>query len=81
MDYQYLISLDKQELLELMVRFQEKRSAIGKLTMDLIKEGIPLFRALNQAADTQELKDQTSAYLRHLRYERANRLKYLRLVS
>lgn len=64
-----LLSLSKVELLEEMVTFQEERKASGKLTHDMMIRGKHLFRALEESADTQELKILSRSYRRHLEYE------------
>src|SRR4029079_13299840 len=68
--YQALIlSMDKLELLEEMVRFQEERTRIGELTLPMMVRGKYLFKALEEAAETQELKLLTKSYRRHLEHE------------
>lgn len=64
-----IISMDKLELLEEMVRFQEERSALGHLTPEMMVRGKILFRALEENAETQELKLLTRSYARHLDFE------------
>jgi hypothetical protein len=61
--------MDKLELLEEMVSFQEERSRVGGLTRQMMERGIILFGALEQSSETPELKILTRSYLRHLRYE------------
>lgn len=65
----YFATKDRMELLEQMVMFQQDRSAAGQLTLDLINRGIPLFKALHDAAETQELRILCGSYHRHLQYE------------
>lgn len=65
----YIQNMDKLELLEEMVRFQEKRSRLGQLTQQMMIQGIILFEALNQSAETPELKILTRAYVKHLKIE------------
>ncbi len=64
-----LRSMDKLQLMEEMVRFQEERSRKGHLTLDLIHKGIPLFEILERAAETDELRVLTRSYSKHLKYE------------
>jgi hypothetical protein len=64
-----ILSMSKVELLEEMVRFQEERKAIGTLTQDMMLRGRHLFRALEECADSQELKILSRSYRRHLEYE------------
>ena len=61
--------MNKNQLLEEMVDFQEKRVALGHLNIDLILEGIPLFTELTNKADTYELKQVSMNYVRHLKLE------------
>src|SRR4051812_28797961 len=64
-----ILGMDKLELLEEMVRFQEERARIGHLTPSMMTRGKVLFRALEETAETQELKLLTRSYRRHLDYE------------
>ncbi len=64
-----ILSLSKVELLEEMVRFQEERKTLGTLTHPLMIRGRHLFRALEETADSQELKILSRSYRRHLDYE------------
>lgn len=71
-DYAYqarILCMDKLELLEEMVQFQEQRSSLGKLTPQMMIRGRFLFKALEQAAETQALKLLSQSYRRHLDYE------------
>ena len=61
--------MNKIELLEEMVRFQEERSASGKLTATMMVRGRILFRALESHAETEELRLLASSYRRHLEHE------------
>jgi hypothetical protein len=70
-----ILGMDKLELLQEMVRFQEERSKIGHLTPDMMVKGKFLFKALEQNAETEELKILTRAYRRHLEHEL---IEYLR---
>src|SRR5215213_8194039 len=51
-----ILSMDKLELLEEMVRFQEERSRLGELTPAMMIRGKVLFKALEDSAETQELR-------------------------
>ena len=64
-----ILSWSKVELLEEMVRFQEERKELGSLTPWLMIKGRHLFRALEEQADSQELKILSRSYRRHLEYE------------
>ncbi|MCM2324778.1 MAG: hypothetical protein NDJ90_16080 [Oligoflexia bacterium] len=70
-----IIVMDKLELLEEMVRFQEERSRLGELTLPMMIRGKILFKALEQNAETHELKLLTRSYRRHLEFEMAALLK------
>lgn len=73
-DYDYralILSMDKLELLEEMVRFQEERSRLGQLTLPMMVRGQILFKALEDNAETQELRILTRSYRRHLDHELA----------
>lgn len=67
-----ILSMDKVELLEEMVRFQEERTRLGTLTLAMMVKGRHLFKALEATAETQELKILTRSYRRHLDYEIAD---------
>ena len=64
-----ILSMDKLALLEEMVRFQEERSRMGKLSLQMMVRGRHLFKALEANAETQELRILTGSYRRHLEYE------------
>jgi predicted RNA-binding protein YlxR (DUF448 family) len=70
-----ILGMDKLELLEEMVRFQEERSQVGHLTATMMIRGKFLFKALEDNAETEELKLLTRSYRRHLEYELADYLK------
>ena len=70
-----ILGMDKLELLQEMVRFQEERSRLGHLTLNMMVRGKLLFKALENTAETQELKLLTRSYRRHLEYEMAEFLK------
>lgn len=67
-----ILSMTKVELLEEMVTFQEERKELGSLSHEMMIKGRHLFRALEEAADTQELKILSRSYRRHLEYEIAS---------
>lgn len=64
-----LLSFSKVELLEEMVRFQEERKAAGELSPSMMERGVILFRLLEKAADSQEMRILSRSYSRHLEYE------------
>jgi hypothetical protein len=64
-----ILGMSKLELLEEMVRFQEERTNEGRLTLDMMVRGKLLFKALEDSAETQELKLLTGSYRRHLDLE------------
>lgn len=77
-DYEYqarILAMDKLELLEEMVRFQEERSRLDRLTLPLMIRGRILFKALSESAETQELRHLTRTYKRHLELELESYLK------
>ncbi len=61
--------MNKYELLEEMVRFQEERSSKGKLSMEMMVRGQILFRALEASSETNELRLLAGSYRRHLEHE------------
>jgi len=61
--------MEKLELLEEMVRFQEERSRVGKLTPQMMHQGRHLFQALETSAETKELRILAGSYRRHLEIE------------
>ena len=68
--YQILINrMNKMELLEEMVRFQEERSKKDNLRLTMMVRGKILFRALETTAETDELRLLASSYRRHLEHE------------
>ncbi len=64
-----ILCMSKVELLEEMVRFQEERSRLGELSMQMMIQGQFLFKALEDSAETHELKILTRSYRRHLEHE------------
>jgi hypothetical protein len=68
--YQILINrMNKMELLEEMVRFQEERSKKDNLSLTMMVRGKILFHALELMAETDELRLLASSYRRHLEHE------------
>jgi hypothetical protein len=61
--------MGKIELLEEMVSFQEERTTKGKLSLTMMVRGRILFRALEDHAETDELRLLASSYRRHLEHE------------
>ncbi len=68
--------MNKLELLDEMMNFQEERSKIGHLTPSMMILGQILFQALETQAETQELQTLTRSYRRHLKYELEEYLKF-----
>jgi hypothetical protein len=66
-----ILGMDKLELLEEMIRFQEERSRVGRLTVVMMLRGKLLFKALEENAETRELRLLTRSYRRHLEHELA----------
>jgi len=64
-----ILCMDKLELLEEMVRFQEERSEVGHLTPKMMVRGKHLFGALEKVAETKALRMLTGSYRRHLECE------------
>ncbi len=64
-----ILGMEKVELLEEMVRFQEERSHVGSLTPEMMKMGRHLFQALENSAETRELRVLAGSYRRHLELE------------
>lgn len=71
-----IASMDKLALLEEMVRFQEERSRVGSLTPQMMVRGKILFAALEQTAETRELRTLTRTYRRHLEFELESYLEH-----
>jgi len=75
-DYQSKIeNMEKAELLNEMIRFQEERSQLGHLTLGMMVRGKILFKELELSAETEELKILTQSYKRHLEFELEEFLK------
>jgi hypothetical protein len=70
-----ILGMDKLDLLEEMVRFQEERADKGHLTPRLIAQGQVLFKALEDSAETIELRNLARSYRRHLKYEQLAKVK------
>jgi hypothetical protein len=64
-----ILAMDKVELLEEMVRYQEERSRRTRHDPAEIIQGQHLFEALEKAAETQELRALARSYRRHLELE------------
>ena len=70
--YEYharILGMEKHELLNEMIRFQEDRSKAGKLSPEMIVKGKILFAALEKSAETDALKSLSTSYRRHLELE------------
>jgi hypothetical protein len=68
--YQMRINrMNKIELLEEMVRFQDERGQLEKVSFPLMIRGRILFRALEMFAETSELRLLASSYYNHLENE------------
>jgi len=70
-----ILSMDKVQLLQEMIRFQEERSRLGHLSPSMMTQGKILFEALEKAAETRELQILTRSYRRHLDHEMADYLQ------
>lgn len=64
-----ILAMDKVQLLEEMMAFQSERSKSEKLSLKLMIQGRVLFRALEQRAETEELRILAKTYRRHLKFE------------
>lgn len=67
--------LEKLELLDEMMKFQESRSTMGHLTFEMMIQGQTLFRRIEEMAETLELKSLAHSYCRHLKFELDSRIK------
>src|SRR3954463_969498 len=76
-----ILGMDKLELLEEMVRFQEERSRVGHLTPEMMVQGKILLKALEESAETNELRLLTRSYRRHLEFELAAYLEKERALE
>lgn len=72
--HNYILQLDKLELMEEMVKFQEERAATGHLTVDMMVRGKHLFKCLEESAETEEMRLLCRSYRRHLDHELAAHL-------
>ena len=72
-----ILGMDKLALLEEMVRFQQERSQKGELTVEMMARGKHLFKALEERAETQELKLLARSYRRHLDQEMSQTLQQI----
>src|SRR4051812_23376676 len=72
-----ILGLDKLELLEEMMLFQEERASLGDLTVQMMVRGQILFKALEETAETEELRQLTRSYRRHLKFELEAHMKKL----
>lgn len=70
-----ILSMNKVELLEEMVHFQQERARKGRLTAEMMIRGKVLFRALELSAESEELRQFSRIYRKHLDYEFADYLK------
>ena len=61
--------MDKLELLQEMVYYQEEKGASRSATPDLIQRGLVLFRALVEIAESKELRDVCKNYYNKLNQE------------
>ena len=71
----HIVKMDKLELLEEMMKFQESRSITGHLTLEMMTRGQILFKRLEEIAETEELKSLAHSYRRHLKFELDSHLK------
>ena len=69
-EYDALIqTMTKLELLDEMIRFQEKRTEMGTLDLKMMIRGRHLFDALEKNAETREMRLLARSYKRHLEHE------------
>lgn len=69
----YIDSLDKLQLLEEMIKYQELRLREDRMSDLMIRQGQILFGALTQVAETKELRHMVIAYHCNLNLELARR--------
>ena len=74
----YIDGMEKLDLLNELVAFQEERTKEGKLTPGLLVRGRILFTALEAKAESDALLSLMRAYRKHLEYERE---EYLQQVA
>jgi hypothetical protein len=65
--------MDKFDLLQEMLRFQEQRSQLEEMSVPMMVQGKILFGALEKNAETKELALLAGSYRRHLEYELQDR--------
>ncbi|MBU6154922.1 MAG: hypothetical protein KGP28_11515 [Bdellovibrionales bacterium] len=70
--------MDKMELLEEMVRFNDSRSKGEKMSLSLMIQGRILFKALELMAQTEELRILAGSYRKHLEHELEEKLNEIR---
>ncbi len=69
-DYQAkIMGMDKVDLLNEMVNFQEERTRLGQLSAPMMVRGKILFKALEESAETEALRSLSKSYRRHLELE------------
>ncbi len=69
-DYQArIMGMDKVDLLNEMVSYQEERTRSGQLTPTMMVRGKILFKALEENAETEALRALSKSYRRHLEFE------------
>ena len=79
--YQIKINkMDKMELLEEMVRFNDSRSKGEKMSLALMIQGRILFKALELMAQTQELRLLAGSYRKHLEHELEEKLTEIKSI-
>jgi hypothetical protein len=61
-----LKKMDRLDLLEEMVRYQEQRSNEKSLTLKIIYDGLALFKLISETCETPELRLLSQSYHRHL---------------
>lgn len=71
----YIDGMEKVDLLNELVAFQEERTREGKLTPGLLVRGRILFRALEATAESDALLALMRSYRKHLEYEREEFLR------
>lgn len=69
-EYEQMIrSMSKLELLDEMIRYQEERSRTEDLSLQMMVRGRHLFTALEENAETREMRLLARSYRRHLECE------------
>src|SRR6476620_569524 len=64
-----LLKMEKVELLDEMIRFQERRSDAGQLSEEMMIQGQILFKILEESAESDEFLALTRSYRKHLQFE------------